>query len=151
LLLSDFTYIVIASAGASSTMQTNYLIYSSRPFGFDASTLNSILVVARRNNVRDGITGALIVRADLYLQWLEGPAAALAALFARICADDRHLEITKLDSGTLAERRFDAWAMRDDPARSWLWDAAAVANGAVAAAPVSEIHNVFDRMMLEPV
>jgi hypothetical protein len=35
------------------------LIYASRPFGYDELTLVGILASARRNNERDGITGAL--------------------------------------------------------------------------------------------
>ena len=47
--------------------------YTSQPFGFDAGILGGILLDARRSNLRDGITGALICRADIYLQWQEGP------------------------------------------------------------------------------
>jgi Sensors of blue-light using FAD len=53
------------------------LIYASTPFGFDNPTLNQILSVARRNNARDDVTGALICRADIYMQLLEGPCAAV--------------------------------------------------------------------------
>ena len=53
------------------------LIYSSQPFGFDEAMLAGILSGARYNNVRDGITGALICRQDIYLQLIEGPAAAI--------------------------------------------------------------------------
>lgn len=126
-------------------MQLNYLIYASQPFGFDNAALAGILLTARRNNARDGITGALIVRHDLYLQWLEGPPGPLDALFARICDDDRHCDITRLDGGVLTERRFGAWAMRDDPAQSWLWNAQAVADGALAAASPADVHGIFDR------
>jgi hypothetical protein len=55
------------------------LVYASRPFGFDAGTLTAILFDARRCNTRDGITGALICRDDLFLQLLEGPEAAVEA------------------------------------------------------------------------
>lgn len=127
-------------------MQLNYLVYASQPFGFDNAALASILLTARRNNARDGITGALIVRQDLYLQWLEGPPEPLAMLFDRICADDRHCDIARLDGGILTERRFGAWAMRDDPAQSWLWDAEAVADGALTAASTAEVHDVFARL-----
>ena len=48
-------------------------IYTSRPLGFDEGIMYQILMTARRCNVRDDITGALICRSDLYLQWLEGP------------------------------------------------------------------------------
>ena len=44
--------------------------------------LAGILSSARRNNPRDGITGALICRDDLFLQLLEGPEAAVEALIA---------------------------------------------------------------------
>ena len=62
------------------------LIYASQPFGFDAAMLNGILSDARRCNVRDEVTGALICRADVYLQLLEGPEPAVDAAFAGKCA-----------------------------------------------------------------
>ena len=55
-------------------------IYTSRPFGFDQAMLSGILIDARHANIRDGITGALICRADIYLQWLEGPEAQVRVL-----------------------------------------------------------------------
>ena len=53
-------------------MREMQLIYASRPFGYDELTLVGILASARRNNERDGITGALICREDLFVQLLEG-------------------------------------------------------------------------------
>ena len=55
-------------------MRDTQLIYASRPFGYDDLTLISILMQARENNARNGITGALICREDVFLQILEGPA-----------------------------------------------------------------------------
>jgi hypothetical protein len=69
------------------------LIYRSQPFGFDNAMLAGILLEARRNNLRDDITGALICRHDLYLQLIEGPADAIDALYGRIVADDRHVDV----------------------------------------------------------
>ena len=60
------------------------LIYASRPFDFDEGTLLSILTIARSLNERDGITGALICRSDLYMQLLEGPPELVEAAFRRI-------------------------------------------------------------------
>ncbi len=125
------------------------LVYASRPFGFDAPMLYGILTVARRNNARDGITGALICRGDLYLQLLEGPDAAVAATYRRIEADDRHLEVTRLLSGPAEARLFPNWAMRDDPARSWMWTQDQVAQGAVERAGPDEIRGVFERLCSE--
>lgn len=126
------------------------LVYSSRPFGFGEAMLNGILVQARRCNARDGLTGALICRADMYLQLLEGPQAALEATYARIIDDDRHLEVRRLIHEPCEERLFGAWAMRDDPARSWMWTEKEVAAGAVAAASRDEILAVFARLAAEP-
>jgi len=131
-------------------MSLAYLIYASHPFGFDEAMLGGLLRQARRNNERDGITGALIVRHDLYLQWLEGPPETLAKLYERILVDDRHLGIQFLDGGPIAERRFGDWLMRDDPARTWLWSRAEIAAGALASAGPAGVRAVFDRMAAEP-
>jgi Sensors of blue-light using FAD len=127
-------------------MQLTQLIYASQPFGFDDAMLNGILVSARRNNPRDDITGCLICRQDLYLQLLEGPDAAIDALFARIAVDDRHLEVQCLSRATVSDRMFPDWAMRDDPAQSWLWSADDVGNGALAKATPDDLRAVFARI-----
>lgn len=125
------------------------LIYCSRPFGYDAVMLHGILSDARRRNARDEITGTLICRSDLYLQLLEGPAPAVEAAFLRIGRDDRHLEVTPLVQRPVAARLFAAWAMRDDPARSWMWSQAEVGAGAVERASQTEVVDVFTRLSAE--
>lgn len=130
-------------------MTTHQLIYMSEPFGFDDAMLNGILSISRRNNRRDGLTGALVCRRDIYLQLLEGPEAAVEATYARISGDDRHLAITRLTSEPAEARLFPDWAMLDDPARSWLWNEAQVAAGAVTDASTSELRAVFERIARE--
>ena len=125
------------------------LIYSSRPFGFDDAALNGILIIARRNNPRDAITGALICRHDLYLQLLEGPQAAVEARYQSIGRDDRHLEVVKRVSRPVTERLFPMWAMRDDPARSWMWTAEEVRQGALDSANPADFVAVFNRLAAE--
>lgn len=125
------------------------LVYASHPFGFDSTTLYGILSQSRRNNAASGITGALICRADLYLQLLEGPGPAIDATYARIRADDRHLELTCLIHGPAETRICPDWAMRDDPARSWMWTREEVAAGAIERAGPAEILDVFRRVILE--
>jgi hypothetical protein len=127
-------------------MSITQLIYASEPFGFDDAMLGGILVQAKRNNKRDDITGCLIARHDLYLQMIEGDESAIARLFDRIVRDDRHLQVERLWSGQVGERMFPAWAMRDDPARSWLWSAQAVADGALQKASGDDLHAVFARV-----
>ncbi len=122
------------------------LIYASRPFGYDRAMLGGILLAARRNNPREGITGALICRADLYLQLLEGPRSAVCAMYSRIADDDRHANVERLCAVDTEARLFPAWAMLDDPARSWLWSAAEVDAGAVRAAGSEAVTAVFTRL-----
>lgn len=122
------------------------IAYASRPFGFDASLLSGILADARRLNARDGITGALIARHDIYLQMLEGPGDLVEACYQRICRDDRHLEITPLLRRTIDTRLFPGWAMRDDPATSWIWSMDEVKSGAVARATEADILGIFTRL-----
>ena len=131
-------------------MSLMQLIYASTPFGFDNPTLNKILSVARRNNARDEITGALICRADLYLQMLEGPRAAVTARFHKILADDRHLDVVLISSRDVTARLFPQWHMRDDPARSWMWTQDQIANGAISAASEEDVRAVFTRLVNEP-
>lgn len=126
------------------------LIYASRPFGFDQAALNGILSQSRRCNTRDGVTGALICRADIYLQLLEGTVEALDATYARIVSDDRHLEINRLSYQAVTKRLFPAWAMRSDPARSWIWSPDDVANGAIARATQTQLLGIFERLAAEP-
>ena len=126
------------------------LIYASHPFGFNEVTLASILTTAQRCNTRDGITGALICRADLYLQLLEGPQNPVDAAYARITRDQRHTDVRLLSRRAAAERLFPDWAMRHDPARSWMWTQAEVSAGAIERATGDEAVAIFERLAREP-
>lgn len=121
-------------------------IYTSRPFGFDQAMLSGILIDARHANIRDGITGALICRADIYLQWLEGPEAQVRDALARIAHDDRHLEVKVHVAEPVAERAFGEWAMLHDPAATWIWTQTEVADGAVDRATPEEVTGFFLRL-----
>jgi Sensors of blue-light using FAD len=126
------------------------LTYASRPFGYDGAVLQGILMDARRCNARDGITGALICRDDLFLQMLEGPEDKVEATYRRILKDDRHIEVRPLTRHAAADRLFGQWAMRDDPARSWVWSREAVHDGAVERATEAEVMAIFHRLSAEP-
>ncbi len=127
-------------------MPLKQIVYASRPFGFDQAMLNGILVDARRANARDDITGALICRGDLYLQMLEGPEAAVTACYERIRKDDRHTEAQRLVDRSIDTRLFPGWAMRDDPANSWIWTIQEVRDGAIERATEDEVLGFFERL-----
>lgn len=131
-------------------MDLMQLVYASRPFGFDAPGLHVILRVARRNNTRDDVTGALICRGDLYLQLLEGPRDKVLSAFARIAADDRHVDVRELVRVAATERLFRDWAMLDDPARSWIWSKEEVESGALDRAAPDEVLAAFARIAEDP-
>lgn len=118
-------------------------IYSSRPFGFDNGILRGVLMDARRCNDRDGVTGALICRADIYLQWLEGPEEAVRRTLERIKRDDRHLEVRLHVAEPAPERVFGEWAMLHDPAPSWIWTQEDVTAGAAERATPEEVTSFF--------
>jgi hypothetical protein len=122
-----------------------HLIYSSRPFGFDQNTLNGILVTSIDNNKKGHITGALICRSDLYLQYLEGPTETIDETFDKIKRDDRHVEVKILKEGMNSERLFPRWAMRDDPVRSWMWSREEVDKGALDTIDAEEAFSIFAR------
>lgn len=124
------------------------LIYASQPFGFNEPTLAGILLDARRCNARDGITGALICRDDLFVQLLEGPADKVLATYGRIIVDDRHLDVRQMSSRSISEqdRLFAQWAMRDDPAQSWVWSRSDIDNGILETASSTDAVGIFQRL-----
>ncbi|MFN4205428.1 MAG: BLUF domain-containing protein [Agrobacterium albertimagni] len=121
-------------------------IYTSQPFGYDSATLDGILMEARRANIRDGITGALICRADIYLQWLEGPEPEVRRTLERIERDDRHLDLKVHVAEHVAERMFGEWAMLHDPAATWIWTQSEIESGALERATTEEITGFFLRL-----
>jgi len=131
-------------------MRLMQLVYTSRPFGFDDLELMNILLVSRHNNERDGITGSLICREDIYLQLLEGPRAAVSSTYARILHDNRHAEVVLLWAGDAQERLFPQWSMRHDPVQSWMWTPREVRAGAVTEAPMENIRSIFVRLAASP-
>jgi hypothetical protein len=76
-----------------------------------SSELGDIFTTARRNNRRLGITGALVVTDDAFVQALEGDESAVRALYNSICRDSRHDRVTVLEEGLVDGRTFGRWAM----------------------------------------
>ena len=103
------------------------VVYCSRSVatnqdGGIAALLDQILSVARENNARSGITGALLCNDGLFAQVLEGDLMAVQDIFERIQRDTRHNDVLVLEAGMAAERLFDRWDMAlaeaADPARA---------------------------------
>ncbi|MEO1280523.1 MAG: BLUF domain-containing protein [Pseudomonadota bacterium] len=125
------------------------LVYASQPFGFDEGMLRQILGTARKNNLRDDITGSLICRDDLFLQLLEGPTVKVSEAFGRILRDDRHVDVTELVKAPTTARIFPDWAMRHDPAKSWMWSPDEIRGGAIDRAKQDDVIGIFQRIARE--
>lgn len=122
------------------------IIYSSRPFGYDSSMLNGILMQARRANERDDITGALICREDIFLQLLEGPEDKVKDTVARIKRDDRHIEVRMHVEKHVSDRMFGQWAMLHDPVATWIWTQAEIDDDVIERATEAEVEGFFQRL-----
>ena len=90
------------------------LIYRSRSRIGDAERkreLGEIFSVARSSNKKLGVTGALLITDDEFVQTLEGPEPVVRELYTKIYKDKRHEHLEVLESGDVSGRVFGRWAM----------------------------------------
>jgi hypothetical protein len=78
---------------------------------FETDELAELLRLARDNNAKLGLTGMLLYAEGSFFQVLEGPAAVVDALFAKIERDQRHDQVTQIIREPISRRYFDAWTM----------------------------------------
>lgn len=99
--------------GRSRSEALERLVYCSRSCIDTASlqAISELLGVSQRNNVRDGLTGALAVNDGWFLQVIEGPGAALDRLLRRLAEDTRHTDVEILSRRPVNGRLFRDWSM----------------------------------------
>lgn len=73
--------------------------------------LQELLVISRRNNIRDGITGMLLFEDGTFLQVLEGEEEVVDRTYKRIANDPRHNKILLIARFELEHRTFNDWEM----------------------------------------
>ncbi len=98
----------------SSRMPTCRLIYRSLT-SWDILTNDMLATLereAQRKNQEAGITGLLVLSGESFLQVLEGRAAHVNALYAKILADERHRKVQLLSYEQIGRRCFEDWGMR---------------------------------------
>jgi hypothetical protein len=97
----------------SSAPDLSSLVYCSvANESLNRAEFQRMLARARPKNAKLGITGALMTDAPLIVQYLEGPRAAVEALWAQISADTRHGCVVKLrQENGLQGRTFGEWDM----------------------------------------
>ena len=57
------------------------------------------------------MTGALLITDHYFVQALEGDEAAVTSLYERIREDDRHDQVSLVESGAVDGRVFHRWSM----------------------------------------
>ena len=90
------------------------LIYRSRsriPEDVRRAELGELFTQARSHNKANGITGALLVLDDVFVQTLEGEQDVVQALLGRIRVDQRHDHLEVLDTSLVDSRVFARWSM----------------------------------------
>lgn len=70
-----------------------------------------ILTKARRTNATLQATGILLFHRRSFFQVLEGPRQRIEALYERISADPRHVQVTQLVNEPIEDRSFRDWTM----------------------------------------
>lgn len=73
--------------------------------------VNAILEASQRNNREMGISGVLVFNKSVFGQVLEGPSEAVEETFDRIQTDERHFDVTVLETTPLTQRTFAEWSM----------------------------------------
>jgi hypothetical protein len=78
---------------------------------FDEAALIKLNNSNQVNNKLHGITGLLVHKRGMFLQYIEGKQAAVMELMKKLYDDPRHEGITVLHSGMRRTRRFPEWHM----------------------------------------
>ena len=98
-------------AGPPSALTTLYevLYVSQMAPDTPVSAVAIIAGHARAANAQRHLTGLLVFDGQRFCQQLEGSQKNVLSAMARICQDPRHLEVSVVHQGTLAERRFSSF------------------------------------------
>lgn len=89
-------------------IRTIYVSHSTAPLPLE---LKEILAVSRKNNPGRGISGAMCFLDGVYLQFLEGEAVAVDALYQKIEKDPRHTDVKMLVHEEISQREYPNWSM----------------------------------------
>lgn len=94
---------------SDSLLQIIYISAASPDF--DENELTDLLLKARINNTKLGITGMLLYHERSFVQVLTGPEEKVMPLFNKIGKDKRHDQCQMLSKSYVDERSFEDWSM----------------------------------------
>lgn len=75
--------------------------------------LGELFSVARSQNKKRSVTGALLVADDHFVQVLEGDEQVVRDLFDHIAHDPRHENVQIVETGVVSDRVFARWSMAE--------------------------------------
>src|SRR5450755_914080 len=90
-----------------------FLGYISKATETGAAELEDIVKKARINNLKNGLSGLLLFRSQIFFQLLEGAKKDVFNIFPKIARDGRHENIEVLFEAEIegAPRIFPSWEM----------------------------------------
>jgi Sensors of blue-light using FAD len=100
-----------AQTAGSEVFRLVYRSQSLIPADERRTELGLLFTDARARNKRRGISGALLLSDDWFVQALEGDERVVRSLYARIENDRRHHAVELLEQGLVPGRVFARWAM----------------------------------------
>lgn len=71
-----------------------------------------ILEQSRRNNEHNGITGALVMNENYFLQVIEGSRPIINTLLQKLLKDERHFSLRIVECHEIEQRRWSRWSMQ---------------------------------------
>lgn len=92
-------------------MNLTRLVYYSQRNPSMSLNMEELLSVCKRNNSAMNVTGILHYNGNYFLQVLEGGRAEVSAIYHRIAADPRHVNIILMSCSDVRERIFPTWSM----------------------------------------
>ncbi|MCB9957723.1 MAG: BLUF domain-containing protein [Rhodospirillaceae bacterium] len=90
---------------------SHYFYFSSAKKLMDQPDLEFLLGQARRNNTEQDLTGLLLYNEGCFVQYFEGPPAAVTDLISRLHSDQRHHNMIRMTEGAVEDRSFPEWSM----------------------------------------
>ena len=90
-----------------------YVSVATKPLSED--DVVAILVQSRMNNVRLGLTGALLCHGQRFIQILEGEEQQVLTKYRTISVNPRHRNVHLLSQEPIEKRQFPQWTMGFQP------------------------------------
>ncbi len=87
------------------------IYFSQAKSNICAYDITAILEASKKYNLKYNITGCLLYHNHEFIQILEGEKQIVKELFAKICTNTNHSNVSILSEGEKTEREFKTWNM----------------------------------------